>query len=167
MSDSIKKYEEMYKQKLEDKLIKKGFGEIDSHDEEHVMKVVCKHFDMELTDDWSNDCDHYIYEESTADGYTVYVSTHDAGSVCVSEDVHQYDNDLGSELKQAIHDNDHEDVKIYLSMLHDGEYWIDETIGDIYIELVELYTDMCKDELTDEGFKEPQCQDMLNLAANN
>ena len=167
MSDSIKKYEEMYKQKLEDKLIKKGFGEIDSHDEEHVRSVVLKHFDLKLTDDWSNDCDHYIYEESTADGYTVYVSTHDAGSVCVSEDVHQYDNDLGSELKQAIHDNDHEDVKIYLSMLHDGEYWIDETIGDIYIELVELYTDMCKDELTDEGFKEPQCQDMLNLAANN
>ena len=167
MSDSIKKYAEMYEQKLEDKLIKKGFGEIDSHDEEHVRSVVCKHFDMELTDDWSNDCDHYIYEEDTADGYTVYVSTHDAGSVCVSENVHQYDNQLGDELKQAIYDNDHEDVKIYLSMLHDGEYWIDETIGDIYIELVELYTDMCKDELTDEGFKEPQCQDMLNLAANN
>ena len=34
-------------------------------------------------------------------------------------------------------------------------------------ELVELYTDMCKDKLTDEGFNEPQCQDMLNLAANN
>ena len=52
-------------------------------------------------------------------------------------------------------------------MLYDGEYWIDEAIGDIYLELVELYTDECKDELTDEGFKEPQCQDMLNLAANN
>jgi len=167
MSDSIKKYEEMYKQKLEDKLIKKGFGEIDSHDEEHVRSVVLKHFDLELTDDWSNDCDHYIYEESTADGYTVYVSTHDAGSVCVSEDVHQYDNDLGSELKQAIYDNDHSDVKIYLSMLYDGDYWIDEAISDIYLELVKLYTDTCKDELTDEGFKEPQCQDTLSLAANN
>ena len=78
MSDSIKKYEEMYDKKLEEKMISKGFGEKDSHDEEHVMKVVCKHFDLELTDTWSSDCDHYIYEESTADGYTVYVSTHDA-----------------------------------------------------------------------------------------
>ena len=168
MSDSIKKYEELYDNKLEEKMISKGFGEKDSHDEEHVRSVVCKHFDMELTDDWSNDCDHYIYEENTSDGYTVYVSLHDANAnVCVSENVFYYDNDLGAELKQAIYDNDHSDVKIYLSMLHDGEHWIDEVIGDIYLELVELYTDTCKDELTDEGFNEPQCQDMLNLEANN
>ena len=94
MSDSIKKYEELYNNKLEEKMISKGFGEKDSHDEEHVRSVVCKHFDLELTDDWSNDCDHYIYEEDTSDGYTVYVSTHDAGSVCVSENVFYYDNDL-------------------------------------------------------------------------
>ena len=104
MSDSIKKYEELYDNKLEEKMISKGFGEKDSHDEEHVMKVVCKHFDMELTDDWSNDCDHYIYEEDTSDGYTVYVSTHDAGTVCVSENVYYYDNDLAKSFKQAIYD---------------------------------------------------------------
>ena len=168
MSDSIKKYEELYDNKLEEKMISKGFGEKDSHDEEHVMKVVCKHFDLELTDTWQNNCDHYIYEESTADGYTVYVSTHDAqGDICVSENIFYYDNDLSAELKQAIYDNDHGDVKIYLSMLYDGEYWIEDTIRDIYIELVELYTDMCKDELTDEGFDEPRSVDMLNLIANN
>ena len=167
MSDSIKKYEELYDNKLEEKMISKGFGEKDSHDEEHVRSVVCKHFDLTLTDDWSNDCDHYIYEEDTSDGYTVYVSTHDAGSVCVSENVYYYDNDLAKSFTQAIYDNDHSNVKIYLSMLYDGDYWIDEAINDIYIGLVELYTDECKDELTDEGFNEPQCQDMLNLTANN
>jgi len=168
MSDSIKKYEELYDKKLEEKMISKGFGEIDSHDEEHVKKVVCKHFDMELTDEWQNDCDHYIYEENTADGYTVWVSLHDANAnVCVSENVFYYENDLSAELKQAIYDNDHEDVKIYLSMLYDGDYWIQDTINDIYLELVELYTDMCKDELTDEGFDEPKSIDMLNLIANN
>ena len=174
MSDSIKKYEELYYKKLEEKMISKGFGEVDSHDEEHVMKVVCKHFDMELTDTWSSDCDHYIYEESTADGYTVYVSTHDGdGDICVSENIFYYDNDLSAELKQAIYDNDHGDVRIYLSMLYDGEYWIEDTIRDIYIELVELYTDMCKDELTDEGWTEltdlntQPSTDMLNLIANN
>ena len=89
------------------------------------------------------------------------------GDICVSENVFYYDNDLSAELKQAIYDNDHGDVKIYLSMLHDGEYWIQDTINDIYLELVELYTDMCKDELTDEGFDEPRSVDMLNLIANN
>jgi hypothetical protein len=151
MSDSIKKYEELYDKKLEEKMISKGFGE-----------------DMELTDEWTNDCDHYIYEENTSDGYTVWVSLHDANAnVCVSENVFYYDNDLSAELKQAIYDNDHEDVKIYLSMLYDGDYWIQDTINDIYLELVELYTDMCKDELTDEGFDEPKSIDMLNLIANN
>ena len=168
MSDSIKKYKEMYENKLEEKMISKGFGEMDSHDEENVMKAVCKHFDLELTDTWSSDCDHYIYEESTADGYTVYVSLYEANAnVCVSENVFYYDNDLSAELKQAIYDNDHSDVKIYLSMLFDNEYWIQDTINDIYLELVELYTDMCKDELTDEGFDEPKSIDMLNLIANN
>ena len=164
MSDSNKKYTELYEKALENKLIEKGFGEKDSHDEEHVMKVVCKHFDMELTDDWDRDCDHYIYEETTSDGYTVYVSTHDMKTVNVNENVFYYDNDLSAELKQAIYDNDHEDVKIYLSMLHDGEYWIQDAINDIYLELVELYTDMCKDELTEEKFVEP---DMLLMTANN
>ena len=168
MSDSIKKYEELYDDKLEQKMISKGFGEKDSHDEKHVTKVVCKHFDLELTDDWSSDCDHYIYEENTADGYTVWVSTNDINKINVSEDVHYYDNDLAAEFKQAIYDNDHSDVKIYLSMLYDGEYWIQDAINDIYLELVELYTDTCKDELTDKGFDEPAtCLDILNLVANN
>ena len=168
MSDSIKKYNEMYNDKLEQKMISKGFGEKDSHDEKHVMKVVCKHFDLELTDNWSSDCDHYIYEESTSDGYTVWVSTHDTSAISVNEHVHYYDNDLAAELKQAIYDNDHSDVKIYLSMLYDGEYWVQDAINDVYLELVELYTDTCKDELTDEGFDEPAtCLDILNLVANN
>ena len=174
MSDSIKKYNEMYEEKLEEKMISKGFGEKDSHDEEHVMKVVCKHFDLELTETYQRDCDHYIYEESTADGYTVYVSTPDGeGDICVSENVFYYDNDLSKELKKAIYDNDHSDVKIYLSMLYDNEYWIQDTMQDIYLELVELYTDICKDELTDEGWTElnkatdEPTADMLNLMANN
>ena len=167
---TIKQYEE----KLEEKMISKGFGEKDSHDEEHVMKVVCKHFDLELTETYQRDCDHYIYEESTADGYTVYVSTPDGeGDICVSENVFYYDNDLSKELRQAIYDNDHSDVKIYLSMLYDNEYWIQDTMQDIYLELVELYTDICKDELTDEGWTElnkatdEPTADMLNLMANN
>ena len=167
MSDSIKKYEELYENKLEEKMISKGFGEKDSHDEEHVMKIVCKHFNLELTDDWTNDCDHYIYEESTADGYSVWVSTPNfSGDICVSENIFYYENDLASEFKQAIYDNDHGDAKIYLSMLY-GEYWIQDAIQDIYLELIELYTDECKDELTDEGFDEPKSVDMLNLIANN
>ena len=164
MSDSSKKYEELYEQKLEEKMTSKGFGEIESHDEEHVMDVVLKHFDLELTDQWTSGADHYIYEENTADGYEVYVSTHSNSEISVCENVFQYDSELGGEFKQAIKDNDHGGSVIYLSMLYDDAYWIQETIQELYTELVKLYTETCKNELTDEGFNEP---DMLLMLSNN
>ena len=164
MSDSSKKYEELYEQKLEEKMTSKGFGELESHDEEHVMDVVLKHFDLDLTDEWTSNASHYIYEESTADGYSVYVSTHDPNKISVNEHIFYSDNDLGEELKQAILDNDHSDVEIYLSMVHDNEYWVQDAINDLYTDLVDHYTDLCKNELTDEGFNEP---DMLLMLANN
>ena len=153
MSDSIKKYTEMYDKKLEEQMISKGFGEKDSHDEEHVMKVVCKHFDLEITSDWSNDCDHYIYEETTADGYSVWVSTYEQNKVCVSENIFYYDNDLADEFKTAVYDNDHSDVKIYVDDIHDDNYWLQDAIRDLYVELVEVYNEKATDELQDEGYE--------------
>ena len=157
---------------VEERLIKKGFGEQDSHDEEHVKKVVCKHYDLEITDDWSNNCDHYIYEETTADGYSVWISTYMQDKVSVSENVFYYDNDLADQFKTAVYDNDHEDVKIYVDDIHEDNYWLQDAIRDLYVELVDVYTDMVRDELIDEGYEdlptdEQTSVDLLNLIANN
>jgi len=138
---------------MEAKMISKGFGEVDSHDEEHVRKVVFKHYDLEITDDWLNDCDHYIYEESTADGYSVYISTYNFNKIAVGENVFYYDNDLADQFKQAVYDNDHGDVKIYIDNIDDDNYWLQDAIRELYIELVDLYTEMCEEELIDEGYK--------------
>ena len=54
---------------IEAKMIEKGYGEKSSHDEEHVRKLILDHYEVELTDRWNQNCDFYIYEESTADGY--------------------------------------------------------------------------------------------------
>lgn len=139
---------------VEERLIKKGFGEKDSHDEVHVRKVVLKHFDLEITDDWSSDCDHYLYEESTADGYTVWVSTHSNDKISVNENVFYYDQDLGEQFKQAVYDNDHGDVVFYIDDICEYNQWLQDAINDMYIELVELYTDMVTDELLDEGYEQ-------------
>lgn len=97
-----------------------------------------KHFSIEFTDTWATDCSHYIYEENTADGYTVYVSTHNAISVDISEDVHQYDNDLAAELVTVIVDDKiAPGSKIYISMLNDGDSWIEYAFEDI-IEKLDL-----------------------------
>ena len=138
---------------IEKKMISYGFGEVDSHDEDHIRKVVCEHYDLEITDDWSNDCDHYIYEETTADGYSVWVSTYEQNKVCVSENIFYYDNDLADEFKTAVYDNDHSDVKIYVDDIHDDNYWLQDAIRDLYVELVEVYNEKATDELQDEGYE--------------
>ena len=95
---------------IEEILNKTKFNEQDSHDEDHIKKVVLDHYDSEITDDWNVSCDFFIYEETTADGYSVYVATYDQRSISVSEHVHYYDNNLGDELRQAIC----EGIKIYI-----------------------------------------------------
>ena len=173
MSDSIKKHAEMQEKPkyindelIEQRLIAKGYGETDSHDLEHVRDVVLKHFDLELTDIWSPDCSHYIYEENTADGYSVYISTHDINKINVNENVYYYDSDMCAAFKQAVYDNDHGDVQFYLGDI-EADY-IQDAICELYIDLVELYTETTIDELIDEGYqKQLGAVDLLNLLANN
>jgi len=175
MSDSIKKHAEMQQtpkyitdELIEERLTMKGFSEQDSHDEEHVFESVCKHFDLTLTDTWKPNLDFYIYEESTADGYTVYVGTHEPNSISVSEHVYYYDNELTSLLVQAVIDADHGDAEIYLSALNDGESWIQDAMNELYVDLYELYVEEITNELIDEGYqKQLGAVDLLNLLATN
>ena len=175
MSDSIKKHAEMQEQPkyitdelIEQRLIAKGYGDEDSHDQEHVRKIVLKHFDLELTDNWSNDCSHYIYEESTADGYSVYISTHDFNKIEVSENIFYYDSDLSAQFIQAVYDNDHGDVEFYVDDV-EADY-IQDAICELYLKLAELASETVNDELMDEGYTikpDTSMLDVLNLIANN
>jgi len=177
MSDSIKKYEEMKEQTknyiteelIEERLTMKGFSEQESHDPEHVHDAVCKHFELTLTDEWKSGYDYYIYEDTTADGYEVFIATHDTNNISVSEHVYQYDSDLSELLQQAIIDADHNDAEIYVSGLNDNYSWVSDAMCSLYIELCKLYTDNIINELKDEGYiQEPASNvDLLNLIANN
>jgi len=133
---------------IEQKMISYGFGETDSHDEEYVRKLILKHYDTELTDQWQQNCDYYIYEESTADGYSVFVATHDTNSVCVSEDIHYYDSELSDRLQDAIKDGG----EIYVDDYHQD--FIDDAIQELYVMLAERFHEQAIDELEDEGYKQ-------------
>ena len=133
---------------IEQKMISYGYGEKNSHDEEYVRELVLKHFDAELTDQWQSNCDYYIYEESTSDGYSVFVSCYDINKICVSEDIHYYDGDLSGNLQDAIRDN----MEIYVDDLN--QCFIDEAIQDLYCDLSQRFYDQAIDELEDEGYKQ-------------
>jgi len=133
---------------IEEILNKTKFNEQDSHDEDHIKKVVLDHYDSEITDDWNVSCDFFIYEETTADGYSVYVATYDQRSISVSEHVHYYDNNLGDELRQAIC----EGIKIYIDDVQ--QYYVQDVIRDLYVILSKKKEEEIIDQLIDEGYEE-------------
>ena len=55
-----------------------------------VSDKIMEHYDCRISDRWEEQ-DLYIYEESTADGYSAYICTHNPNSICISEDVYQYE----------------------------------------------------------------------------
>ena len=133
---------------IEQGMIRLGYGEVDSHDEDKVRKIVLDHFDAELTDQWRQNCEFYIYEESTADGYSVYVATSDTNSVSVNEDIHYYDSDLSGVLQDAIKDGGEIYVDDYF------QDFIDDAIQELYLYLAERMHQEVVDELLDEGYKQ-------------
>ena len=133
---------------IEQKMISYGYGEKNSHDEEYVRKLILKHFDAELTDQWQSNCDYYIYEESTADGYSVFVACYDTSSISVNEDIPYYDSDLSGKLQDAIKDG----FEIYVDDLH--QCFIDDAMRELYEDLAERFHEQAIDELEDEGYKQ-------------
>jgi hypothetical protein len=65
------------------------------------LKEVENYFNFKLTDEWGLQ-NFYIYEESTADGYSVYIATDNNENINVSEDVYYYDSDLKDALVEYI-----------------------------------------------------------------
>ena len=130
----------------------KGFGEKQINDD-FVQEAVLNHFNVELTDDYSSNADFYIYEESTADGYSVFVATHDQNSININENVYYYDSDLSDALEEFIkHSNgdEHTPEVIYVDDLH--QHFIDDCMGQLFEYLAARFEEDIIDELKDKGY---------------
>ena len=131
----------------------KGFGEKQINDEDLAKEAVLKHFGIEFIDDYSSDADFYIYEESTADGYSVFIATHNQDSVNVNENVYYYDSDLGDALEEFIKysngDEDNPEI-IYVDDLN--QQFIDDAIVQLFEYLAERFEEEVIDELQDKGY---------------
>ena len=140
---------------INERLEAKGFGEKQINDEDLARESVLKHFSVELTDSYGGSADFYIYEESTADGYSVYVATRDTSSISINEDVYYYDSDLGDALEEFIKysngDEDNPEI-IYVDDLH--QHFIDDTMGQLFEYLAARFEEDIIDELEDKGYKQ-------------
>lgn len=138
---------------INERLEAKGFGEKQINDEDLAKEAVLKHFSVEFTDQWNSNVDFYIYEESTADGYSVFIATHDQNSINISENVYYYDSDLGNALEEHIRysngDEEYPEI-IYVDDL--DQQFIDDAITQLFEYLAERFEEEVIDELKDQGY---------------
>ena len=132
---------------ITDELITKRMeskGWIEGCDDEHARNQVLAHYDCEITDQWQNP-DFSIYEESTADGYSVWIASADTNRININEDVYYYDGELPDVLYDAIPD--------YNRIYCDCEDIIEDAITRHYDDLICRMEDEVLDELYDEGYE--------------
>jgi len=88
---------------------------------------VLNHFGIKITDTSSKDNDFYIYEESTADGYPVYVATEDPNNININDDVYYYDGDLSTAFVDAVVEFKHKNF--YIDDI--AADWLEEAITEL------------------------------------
>ncbi len=110
--------------------------------ESRMIELVKNHLEISISTDISdfdnNDCT--IYNESTADGYDVFVVTNDTRNVNVCENVFYYDHDIANQFSEQIR-------------YGDRTFYIDDCIyEDCYIEdkLIELFAENVEDIIENE-----------------
>ena len=138
---------------INERLEKLGFGEKQANDEDIAKQNVLDHYHVELSNNF-READFHIYEESTADGYEVWVACHDMNNVNISEDVYYYDSDLASALIDNIKwSNGCEDFPhtIYVSDLDLN--CIEEAMENLFVYLAERFEEEVIDTLQDEGYE--------------
>jgi len=111
--------------------------------ESRMIELVKNHLGLSIStniNDFDNvDC--LIYNESTADGYDVFVCTNDSRHPSICEDVYYYDNDLANAFEDQVR-------------WGDQTFYIDDCVyEDCYIDdkLIEMFAENVEDIIEDEN----------------
>ena len=114
--------------------------------EEKMIKIAKQALGLTVTDSFDSSCDLYCYNESTVDGYDVWVLTHSLNDVNVSENVYYYDGDLASAVMEEIQYNSE-------TLLHMDEYlWDDLYMNDQMLEYFAETVDDIIESNDEEGY---------------
>ena len=119
--------------------------------QEKMIEAVKKYYGLTIDENAYQSADIYAYEETTADGYSVYVVTNDMNSVCISEDVYYYDSDIPSAIMEQInYSNGH--CILYADQYFLDDIYFDDVLLESFSEIAEnIYQEIQNDE-GDYGF---------------
>jgi len=120
--------------------------------EERLIELVKDYYDIDISheiNDFENtDC--AIYEDSTADGYSVYIVTNNTSHISICEDVYYYDHDLADAFEEQIRFGDQ---TFYIdASIYDDSYFDDKLVS-MFVDRVEEIIKELKADITEEELK--------------
>ena len=136
-------------QVIDERLEAKGIKDINELDTDEQLSTVLDHFDAEITHDFMNGQIEF-YEETTADGYSIYVATEDVNNVSICDDVFYQDSDRYSKLEDAVIDG----LTIYIDEYDMGDYGLQDQIERIYERYYREMQARVEQELIEEGYEQ-------------
>lgn len=139
--------EDVILQRLEDK----GIKDINELDTDKQLSVVLDHFEAEITHDFMQGQIKF-YEETTADGYSVYVATEDTNNVSICDDVFYYESERFSKLEDAVIDG----LTIYIDEYDMGDYGLQDQIERLYERYYRNMIAEVEQDLIEEGYEQAE-----------
>ena len=116
--------------------------------EEKMIKIAKESLGLTTTDNFNDSCDLYCYNESTVDGYDVWVLTHSMNDVNICENVYYYDSDLASAVMEEIQYNGGSETMLHM----DKDLWNDLYMDDQMLEYFAETVDDIIEDNDEEGY---------------
>jgi len=114
---------------------------------EKIIEAVKSYYGLKIDENAWQSADVYAFEETTVDGYSVWVVTQDMKSVSVSEDVYYYENDVPSAIMELV-----VNCGGYCTLYADQYFLDDIYFDDMLLEEFAEIADKIYDNITnDEG----------------
>lgn len=136
-------------QQILNRLEAKGIKDINELDTDEQLSTVLDHFEAEITHDFMEGQIKF-YEETTADGYSVYVATEDVNNVSICDDVFYYESDRYSKLEDAVIDG----LTIYIDEYDMGDYGLQDQIERLYERYYRNMIAEVEQDLIEEGYEQ-------------
>ena len=104
--------------------------------DERMIELVKNHLGLEISQNFNDfdNVDCMIYNESSADGYDLWVVTNDSRHVSICENVYYYANDLANAFEEQVRWGDQ---TFYIDEYVFEEAYIDDKLIEMFSEKVE------------------------------
>jgi len=120
--------------------------------EERLIELVKNYYDIDISheiNDFENtDC--AIYEDSSADGYSLYIVANNTRHISICEDVYYYDHGLADAFEEQIR---YGSQTFYIdASIYDDSYFDDKLVS-MFVDRVEDIIEELKTDITEEELK--------------